>query len=49
VYKIKRRDLTRENNEINCESSKCSPKLDDAFEVWKEINFEFPAMDINIS
>ncbi|CAN6454789.1 unnamed protein product [Victoria cruziana] len=40
------RDLAREGNEIICEASKWSPKLAAACEVWKEIKFEFEAMDV---
>ncbi|KAI8018749.1 hypothetical protein LOK49_LG04G00380 [Camellia lanceoleosa] len=39
------RDLAREGNEIIREASKWSPELAAACEVWKEIKFEFPAMD----
>ncbi|KAG2664271.1 hypothetical protein I3760_16G073600 [Carya illinoinensis] len=38
-------DLAREGNEIIREASKWSPELAAACEVWKEIKFEFPAMD----
>ena len=40
------RDLAREGNEIIRAAIKWSPKLAAACEVWKEIKFEFPAMDI---
>ena len=39
------RDLAREGNEIIREAAKWSPELAAACEVWKEIKFEFPAMD----
>ncbi|KAF6165445.1 hypothetical protein GIB67_017927 [Kingdonia uniflora] len=39
------RDLAREGNEIICEACKWSPELAAACEVWKEIKFEFEAMD----
>ncbi|KAK7260967.1 hypothetical protein RIF29_27270 [Crotalaria pallida] len=39
------RDLAREGNQIIREASKWSPELAAACEVWKEIKFEFPAMD----
>ena len=39
------RNLAREGNEIIREASKWSPELAAACEVWKEIKFEFPAMD----
>ncbi|CBI38562.3 hypothetical protein VitviT2T_024263 [Vitis vinifera] len=39
------RDLAREGNEIIRAASKWSPELAAACEVWKEIKFEFPAMD----
>ncbi|KAL4009965.1 hypothetical protein IC575_030801 [Cucumis melo] len=39
------RDLAREGNEIIREASKWSPELAAACEVWKEIKFEFEAMD----
>jgi ribulose-bisphosphate carboxylase large chain len=39
------RDLAREGNEIIREASKWSPELAAACEVWKEIKFEFQAMD----
>ncbi|KAL9342184.1 hypothetical protein Peur_065509 [Populus x canadensis] len=38
-------DLAREGNEIIREASKWSPELAAACEVWKEIKFEFQAMD----
>ncbi|XP_065851210.1 ribulose bisphosphate carboxylase large chain [Euphorbia lathyris] len=38
-------DLAREGNEIIREAGKWSPELAAACEVWKEIKFEFPAMD----
>ncbi|KAI3795358.1 hypothetical protein L1987_38010 [Smallanthus sonchifolius] len=41
----KGRDLATEGNEIICEATKWSPKLAAACEVWKEIKFEFQAMD----
>ncbi|KAK7822873.1 ribulose bisphosphate carboxylase large chain [Quercus suber] len=37
--------LAREGSEIICEAAKWSPELAAACEVWKEIKFEFPAMD----
>uniref|UniRef100_A0A2K1RA66 Ribulose bisphosphate carboxylase large subunit C-terminal domain-containing protein n=1 Tax=Populus trichocarpa TaxID=3694 RepID=A0A2K1RA66_POPTR len=40
-----RRDLAREGNEIIREASKWSPELAAACKVWKEIKFEFQAMD----
>ncbi|XVF80793.1 hypothetical protein PTKIN_Ptkin15bG0103600 [Pterospermum kingtungense] len=40
-----RRDLAREGNEIILETSKWSPKLAAACEVWKEIKFEFDVVD----
>ncbi|CAI0390989.1 unnamed protein product [Linum tenue] len=39
------RDLAREGNEIIREASKWSPELAAACEVWKEIKFEYAAMD----
>ncbi|KAL5065354.1 hypothetical protein RYX36_027091 [Vicia faba] len=39
------RDLAREGNAIIREACKWSPELAAACEVWKEIKFEFPAMD----
>jgi ribulose-bisphosphate carboxylase large chain len=39
------RDLAREGNTIIREAAKWSPELAAACEVWKEIKFEFPAMD----
>ena len=39
------RDLAREGNEIFREASKWSPELAAASEVWKEIKFEFDAVD----
>ncbi|KAK4577489.1 hypothetical protein RGQ29_027842 [Quercus rubra] len=39
------RDLAHEDNEIIREAAKWSPELVAACEVWKEIKFEFPAMD----
>ena len=39
------RDLAREGNEIIRAASKWSPELVATCEVWKEIKFEFPAMD----
>ncbi|WJX19265.1 hypothetical protein P8452_08978 [Trifolium repens] len=39
------RDLAREGNEIIRAAAKWSPELAAACEVWKEIKFEFPAMD----
>ncbi|CAN2060537.1 unnamed protein product [Malus fusca] len=39
------RDLAREGNEIIREASKWSPELAAACEIWKEIKFEFEAMD----
>ncbi|OMP10368.1 hypothetical protein CCACVL1_00982 [Corchorus capsularis] len=39
------RDLAREGNEVIREASKWSPELAAACEVWKEIKFEFQAMD----
>ena len=39
------RDLAREGNEIIRAASKWSPELATACVVWKEIKFEFPAMD----
>nr|AAB94007.1 ribulose-1,5-bisphosphate carboxylase/oxygenase large subunit [Corallocarpus bainesii] len=39
------RDLAREGNEIIREASKWSPELAAACEVWKEIKFEFEAVD----
>ncbi|KAM1646657.1 hypothetical protein ACFX1R_009216 [Malus domestica] len=41
----KGRDLAREGNEIIREASKWSPELAAACEIWKEIKFEFEAMD----
>ena len=38
-------DLAREGNEIIREACKWSPELAAACEVWKEIKFEFEAMD----
>ncbi|KAF3772304.1 Ribulose bisphosphate carboxylase large chain [Nymphaea thermarum] len=40
------RDLAREVNEVIREASKWSPELAVACEVWKEIKFEFEAMDV---
>ncbi|KAL8229852.1 hypothetical protein R6Q57_014752 [Mikania cordata] len=39
------RDLATKGNEIIREDAKWSPKLAAACEVWKEIKFEFQAMD----
>ncbi|CAN1358100.1 Ribulose bisphosphate carboxylase large chain [Linum perenne] len=39
------RDLAREGNEIIREASKWSPELAAACEVWKEIKFEYDAVD----
>ncbi|GKF70302.1 ribulose-1,5-bisphosphate carboxylase/oxygenase large subunit [Tanacetum coccineum] len=39
------RDLATEGNEIIREATKWSPELAAACEVWKEIKFEFQAMD----
>jgi len=39
------RDLAREGNDILREASKWSPELAIACETWKEIKFEFEAMD----
>ncbi|CAK8532763.1 unnamed protein product [Lathyrus sativus] len=39
------RDLAREGNAIIRQACKWSPELVAACEVWKEIKFEFPAMD----
>ncbi|KAL2924349.1 Ribulose bisphosphate carboxylase large chain [Bienertia sinuspersici] len=39
------RDLASEGNTIIREAAKWSPELAAACEVWKEIKFEFPAMD----
>ncbi|KAD5318113.1 hypothetical protein E3N88_18059 [Mikania micrantha] len=39
------RDLATEGNEIIREAAKWSPELATACEVWKEIKFEFQAMD----
>ncbi|KAL8223773.1 hypothetical protein R6Q57_019248 [Mikania cordata] len=39
------RDLATEGNEIIREAAKWSPELAAACEVWKEIKFEFQAMD----
>ncbi|XVF07288.1 hypothetical protein REPUB_Repub06bG0125300 [Reevesia pubescens] len=39
------RDLSHEGNEIMHEARKWSPKLATACVVWKEIKFEFKAMD----
>ncbi|MCI89872.1 ribulose-15-bisphosphate carboxylase/oxygenase large subunit, partial [Trifolium medium] len=39
------RDLAREGNDIIRAAGKWSLELADACEVWKEIKFEFPAMD----
>ncbi|OMP12921.1 hypothetical protein COLO4_02576 [Corchorus olitorius] len=39
------RDLAREGNEVIREASKWSPELAAACEVWKEIKFEFQAVD----
>jgi ribulose-bisphosphate carboxylase large chain len=38
-------DLAREGNEVIREASKWSPELVVAYEVWKEIKFEFEAID----
>ncbi|MCD9561232.1 hypothetical protein HAX54_020235 [Datura stramonium] len=40
------RDLAREGNEIIREASKWSPELAVACEVWKEIIFNFAAVDV---
>ncbi|KAG5610471.1 hypothetical protein H5410_021752 [Solanum commersonii] len=40
------RDLAQEGNEIIREACKWSPELAAAYEVWKEIVFNFAAMDI---
>ena len=39
------RDLAREGNDILREACKWSPELAIACETWKEIKFEFQAMD----
>ncbi|KAL8225872.1 hypothetical protein R6Q57_018429 [Mikania cordata] len=39
------RDLATEGNEIIREAAKWNPELATACEVWKEIKFEFQAMD----
>jgi ribulose-bisphosphate carboxylase large chain len=39
------RDLAHEGNEVIREASKWSPELAVACEVWKEIKFEFEAID----
>jgi ribulose-bisphosphate carboxylase large chain len=39
------RDLACEGNEVIREASKWSPELAVACEVWKEIKFEFEAID----
>jgi ribulose-bisphosphate carboxylase large chain len=39
-------DLTREGNEVIRETAKWSPELAIAYEVWKEIIFEFETLDI---
>ncbi|CAI0461191.1 unnamed protein product [Linum tenue] len=39
------RDLAREGNSIFREASKWSPELAAACEVWKEIQFEYEAVD----
>nr|AAC49722.1 ribulose-1,5-bisphosphate carboxylase/oxygenase large subunit [Aphyllon corymbosum] len=39
------RDLAHEGNAIICEACKWSPELAAACEVWKEIKFEFKAVD----
>ncbi|KAL4188880.1 hypothetical protein AMTRI_Chr08g162690 [Amborella trichopoda] len=39
-------DLAREGNEVIREASRWSPGLAAACEVWKEIKFEFEAMDV---
>ncbi|CAN6445158.1 unnamed protein product [Victoria cruziana] len=39
-------DLARKGNEIICEASKWNLQLAAACEVWKEIKFEFEAMDV---
>jgi ribulose-bisphosphate carboxylase large chain len=39
------RDLAREGNEAIHEASKWSPELATACEVWKDIKFEFEAID----
>ena len=39
------RDLAREGNEVIREASKWSPELAAACEIWKEIKFEFEAVD----
>ncbi|MEB3337109.1 MAG: RuBisCO large subunit C-terminal-like domain-containing protein, partial [Leptolyngbyaceae bacterium] len=39
------RDLTREGNDIIREAAKWSPELAAACELWKEIKFEFEAVD----
>jgi ribulose-bisphosphate carboxylase large chain len=38
-------DLAREGNEVIREASKWSPEIDVSCEVWKEIKFEFEAID----
>ncbi|KAM3343596.1 hypothetical protein P3S68_025685 [Capsicum galapagoense] len=40
------RDLAREGNEIIREASKWSPELAATCEVWKEIVFNFAAVDV---
>ncbi|GKC81593.1 ribulose-1,5-bisphosphate carboxylase/oxygenase large subunit, partial [Tanacetum coccineum] len=44
-HKFEGRDLATESNEIIREATKWSPELAAACEVWKEIKFEFQAMD----
>ncbi|MDD1414779.1 ribulose-bisphosphate carboxylase large subunit, partial [Dolichospermum sp. ST_con] len=39
------RTLAREGNDIIREAAKWSPELAVACELWKEIKFEFEAMD----
>jgi ribulose-bisphosphate carboxylase large chain len=39
------RDLAHEGNEVIREASKWSPELAASCEVWKEIKFEFEAID----
>ena len=48
VYKLVMRDVifARAGNEIIHEASKWNHELVAACEVWKEIKFEFEAMDI---
>jgi ribulose-bisphosphate carboxylase large chain len=37
--------LSSQGNDIICQAAKWSPKLTVAYELWKEIKFEFDTID----